>query len=166
MTLNTKNIPVKAKFATYAVLTAEDPDSFVSTLASGKYPFKRIEGNSVVIGGISLDTAKNLSRFYKQQSFIFIRRGNGNELAYEMWAKDSSGEYEMTKHDGSPLGTDTGVEDAIGHLDNFLVSVVLSKPGQYGKLMEGLAGGSKTGLYYYQCRCTGMAGASISHRSN
>ena len=140
MNSNAWNNPVKARFATYAVLTAENPDrmaGIASTLAAGKYPFKRIKGNSVVVGGISLDTAKNFSQFYKLQSFAFIRRG-----------------------DETPKEIDTEVKEAIEYLDNFLVSKVLSKPGQYGKLMEGLAGGPKTKRYYYQCRCTGMAGAT------
>jgi len=137
MTSNDLNSPVKARFATYAVLSARDMDSFVSTLAAGKYPFRKMKGNSVMIGGISLDTAKNFSRFYGQQPFMFIRRGEEN-----------------------PKEIDTDVEEAIEYLDNFLISVVLPKPGQYGKLMEGLAGGSKTGLYYYRCRCTGMIGAT------
>ena len=140
MNSNVWNNPVTARFATYAVLTAENPDrmdSIASTLVAGKYPFKRIRANSVVVGGISLDTTKNFSRFYGLQSFIFIQRG-----------------------DETPKEIDTEVKEAIEYLDNFLVSVVLSKPGQYGKLMEGLAGGPKTGLYYYQSRCTGMSGAT------
>lgn len=110
--------PGKARFPSYAILTAENPDckqlpaaennkrmeELTSTLASGKYPFRKVKGfygvtdgahpeHSVVIGGITLDTAKNMSKFWGQQSFIFITRDAGNKVSYQMWAKDPRGEY-------------------------------------------------------------------------
>ena len=112
--------PGKARFPSYAILTAENPDcmqlpaaennkrmeELTSTLASGKYPFRRVKGfygvtdgahpeHSVVIGGITLDTAKNMSKFWGQQSFIFITRDEGNKVSYQMWAKGPAGEYEQ-----------------------------------------------------------------------
>lgn len=110
--------PGKARFPTYAILTAENPDckklssaennkrmdELVTTLSSGKYPFRRVKGfygvsegahpeHSVVIAGITLDAAKKMSQFWGQQSFIFITRDEGNKVSYEMWAKDPRGEY-------------------------------------------------------------------------
>jgi Protein of unknown function (DUF3293). len=111
--------PGKSRFPSYAILTAENPDckqlspmennkrmeELTSTLSSGKYPFRKVKGfygvtdgahpeHSVVIGGITLDTAKNMSKFWGQQSFIFITRDAGNKVSYEMWAKGPAGEYE------------------------------------------------------------------------
>ena len=78
--------PGKARFPSYAILTAENPDcmqlpaaennkrleELTSTLASGKYPFRRVKGfygvtdgahpeHSVVIGGITRYRASRLS---------------------------------------------------------------------------------------------------------
>ena len=154
-----------ARFPIYAILTAENNsiDGFTSTLQGGKYPFRRVKECSVVIGGICLSSVKHIADFYGLQSFVFIRREKDSEVVCEMWAKGFAGKF--NKVDGrnennfvTVFEIDVDINAAMDYLDAFLEICVVGK-GNYGKLFEGLGGGPKTARYYWQCRCTGMAGA-------
>lgn len=170
---------IHARFPSYAIITAPNGDKSASKKAetsatelavlfeNGRYPFKKVQkiyGNGAdcgvqafVLGGISMNSIRNIAKFYGLQTLIFVTRESPNVLRYQFFDMNNAGDF--VEMGDAPAIDQMSVEKAIRELDSFLDRVVLPKQGQYGKLFEGLTGGPKIPKYYWQCRCTGMAGA-------
>ena len=109
-TLNMKNKRVKS----FALLTSENPmgrelskrdnkelrDRLENYLSDGNYAWFPVRGqygsreNSYMIYNISLDDTLEIGYKFNQESVIFVERDK-EEVLYQYWEKDESGEYEL-----------------------------------------------------------------------